>query len=115
MEVSVIELYQALKLPVLEILSLSKDAVHIHVGFLAFLLGRYLRGPRLSALLFPLGLSLIMEMLDAIADQRRSGVFYLGAHLHDLINTNGIPLVVQLISEQTWFRKRVGQGKLNSC
>lgn len=90
------EFYQSAKPVIIKVLSLSKDAVHIHVGFLAFVLA-YLLIPKWreswKILLIPFGLSLGMELLDAIADYHRLGRFLPFAYVHDLLNTNFIPVI----------------------
>lgn len=95
-----IEFYQKAKPIIVDILSLSKDAIHIHVGFLTFCLA-YLIFKRLRSspklLLFPLSLSLVMEIFDAIADYRRLGRLLHPAYFHDLLNTNLIPVLIFIL------------------
>ncbi len=95
-----VEFYQKAKPIIVEILFLSKDAIHIHVGFLSFFLAFLLfKKLRFSwkLLLFPFTLSVIMELMDAIADQRRLGRLLYPAYLHDLFNTNLIPVLVFIL------------------
>jgi hypothetical protein len=94
------DFYQNSKPVILELFSLTKDAIHIHVGFLAFILAFiFFKRLRFSwkLLLFPLGLSLTMEILDAISDLGRVHRLLPPAYLHDLINTNFIPIVLTLV------------------
>jgi hypothetical protein len=92
------EFYQGMKPVLVELLSLSKDAIHIHVGFLAFVAGlMLLRRLDWKALLFPLVLSLLMELLDFLMDLRRLGYPLWTAYLHDLINTNFIPVTIYVV------------------
>jgi hypothetical protein len=86
--------YQDFKLLWLSVLPLTKDAIHIYIGFLALLVALILFRRRITsywALVPGLLVSLAMEVFDL-----RDG-FSLGASLKDLVNTNLIPfLLVQL-------------------
>lgn len=92
--------YQTFKRPILAALSLSKDAVHAHLGLICFLLTalvcrRSLRWP--YALLPGFCLSLGMEALDLVHSYRVEGpliwVWAWSASLHDLVNTNAPALM----------------------
>jgi uncharacterized membrane protein (DUF2068 family) len=86
--------YQDWKLLWLSVLPLTKDAIHIYVGFLAFLGALLLLRLRITsyfALLPGLVISLAMEVFDL-----RDG-FELAESVKDLVNTNLIPfLLVQI-------------------
>jgi hypothetical protein len=86
--------YQDWKLLWLSVLPLTKDAIHIYVGFLAFLGSLLLLRLRITsyfALLPGLVISLAMEVFDL-----RDG-FELAESVKDLVNTNLIPfLLVQI-------------------
>ncbi|OKY26603.1 hypothetical protein [Thalassotalea sp. PP2-459] len=82
--------YQGLKLTILEFLSLSKDAIHIHIGLLVFFLAVLLwrRGrPDILALLPVFVIAGGMEVLDLQDDWASLGYMRWSASLHDLINT----------------------------
>lgn len=93
--------YQGLKLRVLSILPLAKDAVHVYIGF---------GGYAATVLLFrlPLGAgralipgflaSLAMEFFDLRDDWRTAGHLRWAASLKDIVNTNLIPVVVVLVA-----------------
>ena len=86
--------YQDFKLLWLSVLPLTKDAIHIYIGFLALLVALILFRRRITsywALVPGLLVSLAMEVFDL-----RDG-FGWGASAKDLVNTNLIPfLLVQL-------------------
>ncbi|MGH9360976.1 MAG: hypothetical protein ACRD2T_03605 [Thermoanaerobaculia bacterium] len=86
--------YQDFKLLWLSVLPLTKDAIHVYIGFLALLVALILFRRRITsywALVPGLVVSLAMEVFDL-----RDG-FGWGASLKDLVNTNLIPfLLVQL-------------------
>ncbi|SRR5688500_6598395 len=86
--------YQDFKLLWLSVLPITKDAIHIYIGFLALLVALIVFRRRITsywALVPGLVVSLAMEVFDL-----RDG-FGWGASLKDLVNTNLIPfLLVQL-------------------
>jgi hypothetical protein len=87
--------YQLFKLWWVSVLPLTKDAIHIYVGFLCLLGAVIVLKRRLSswwALLPGFLLSLVMEYFDL-----RDG-FGWTASLHDLVNTNLMPLVLVLLA-----------------
>lgn len=104
-----VEFYQRVKPIIVDLLSLSKDAIHIHVGFLTFCLA-YLIFKRLRTslklVLFPLSLSLVMEVFDAIADYKRLGYLLYPAYLHDLLNTNLIPVLIFILLRYSSQRQK---------
>lgn len=89
--------YQQFKLIIIEILSLSRDAIHIHVGFAALILTLLFSRKKLhhwSILLPSFILSVLMETLDVWDELNTIGRVLVGASLHDLINTNLIPFIL---------------------
>jgi hypothetical protein len=93
-------LYQDLKPMILDVLLVSKDAIHIHVGFLAFVFAFTIAPKKRRALYLigiPFTLSLVMELLDFCSDMSEGRSFVFSHHLHDLLNTNFIPVVLTLI------------------
>lgn len=92
--------YQLFKLGWLAILPLTKDAIHIYIGFLCLLLALILFRRKLSsfqALIPGLVVSVAMEVLDL-----RDGYDWL-ASAKDLVNTNLIPFVLVLLSRWQTF------------
>ncbi len=94
---STMSTFQAIKLQIVKILSLSKDAIHVYLGFGAFAL-TFLLFPRLRksylVLLPGFLLSVLLELLDLRDDLLYLGYFRWTASLHDIINTNMIPIVL---------------------
>ncbi len=92
-----IQLYQDLKPVIMEVFGLSRDAIHMHVGFLAYLASfLWMKKSRFSrkVLVFPVGLSLLMELFDLVSDLGRVGRPFPWAYAHDLLNTNAIPVML---------------------
>ena len=92
--------YQLFKLWWLAVLPLTKDAIHIYIGFVGLLIGLLVFRRRLSsyqALIPGFLVSLILEVFDL-----RDG-YSVGASVHDIINTNRMPfLLVTLARLQTF-------------
>lgn len=93
--------YQLLKLRVLSVLPLAKDAFHVYIGF-----GCYAA----TAILFrlPLGsgralipgflISLAMELVDLRDNVRDGGRPLWADSLKDIVNTNLIPLAIMTLA-----------------
>ncbi len=99
--------YQNFKLVILDVLSLSRDAIHIHIGLLIFFLTVVLwrRGqPDILALLPVFLVAGGMEVLDLRDDFGSLGYMRWSASLHDLINTTFWPILIVISSK--WFMKR---------
>ena len=95
--------YQHLKLWLMPQLGLSKDAIHIYVGFACLLISvLVLRLPLSSwkALVLGLVVAVIMESLDLRDDLASFGHFRWAASLKDLFNTNLIPLLLVLLAKR---------------
>ena len=87
--------YQIFKLAWLSVLPLTKDAIHVYIGFLCLLVALIVLRRKLTsfwALAPGLAVSLVMELLDL-----RDG-FDLAASAKDLVNTNLIPLLLVLLA-----------------
>ena len=87
--------YQVFKLWWVSVLPLTKDAIHVYLGFLCLVFALVVLRRRLSSLwaLAPgIVLALIMEYFDL-----RDG-FRWGESVKDLINTNLIPLLLILLA-----------------
>ena len=98
--------YQNLKLIILDVLSLSKDAIHIHIGLLVFFLAVVLwrRGQLDILALLPVFLVAGgMEVLDLRDDLESLGYMRWSASLHDLINTVFWPTLIVISSK--WLMK----------
>lgn len=92
--------YQIFKLGWLAVLPLTKDAIHIYIGFLCLLVALILFRRSLSsytALIPGLVVSLAMEVFDL-----RDG-YDLLASLKDVINTNLMPFVLVLLARWKTF------------
>jgi hypothetical protein len=89
--------YQLLKLRVLDVVPITKDAAHVYVGMLCLLATLALsRAPLRSfrALVPGLVAALAMEYFDLRDDRASLGRFRWDASLKDVVNTNLLPLLV---------------------
>lgn len=92
--------YQSWKVIILDVLSLSKDAIHIHIGLLVFFLAVVLwrRGQfDFLALLPVVFVAGAMEMLDLRDDLGSLGHMRWSASLHNLINTAFWPILIVIL------------------
>ncbi|HBL31704.1 MAG TPA: hypothetical protein DD490_33185 [Acidobacteria bacterium] len=92
--------YQIFKLGWLAVLPLTKDAIHIYIGFVCLLVALILFRRSLTsyaALVPGLLVSLALEVLDL-----RDGFGWL-ASLKDVVNTNLIPFVLVLLARWKTF------------
>lgn len=93
--------YQLFKLWCLDILPLTKDAIHVYIGF-GCLLGAIVvfrrRLGSYQALIPGLVLSITMEILDL-----RDGYPW-SASVHDIVNTNLMPLVIVTLTRLRTFK-----------
>jgi hypothetical protein len=93
--------YQIFKLGWLAVLPLTKDAIHVYVGFLCLLVALILLRRRLSsfsALIPGLLVAAVMEILDL-----RDG-FAWQESVKDFVNTNLIPFVLVLLARWQTFK-----------
>ena len=91
--------YQSLKLWIISVVDLSKDALHIHVGLVVFVFclwifrkKKALALPCLVACLTAMGL----EVLDMKDDLASLGYWRWRASLHDILNTSFWPVCLFL-------------------
>jgi hypothetical protein len=99
--------YQRLKLVVLSLLPLTKDAIHVYIGCACLLAAAaLLRWPLSSfkTLIPGLVLSLGMEALDLRDGLRQDHQLNVAASIHDLWNTNLIPFVIVLLARRRRLR-----------
>lgn len=92
--------YQVFKLWWVSVLPLTKDAIHVYIGFLCLLLALILFRRRLSsftALIPGIVVSITMEIFDL-----RDGYGW-AASLKDLVNTNLIPFLLVLLTRWRTF------------
>lgn len=95
-------MYQNLKLVIIDLTDLSKDAIHIHVGMIVFLLvvllwkkGRF----ELVCVLPVLIIAFLMEALDLRDDMNSMGYMRWSASAHDIVNTTLWPVVLTLLAK----------------
>jgi hypothetical protein len=89
--------YQLLKLKVLAVVPLTKDAAHIYIGFACFVLAvtvLRIRPESFKTLLPGLIVSLAMEISDLRDELVYNGHVLWAASLKDIVNTNLIPLLL---------------------
>ena len=92
--------YQVFKLWWVSVLPLTKDAIHVYIGFLCLLLALILFRRKLgsfTALIPGIIVSVAMEVFDL-----RDGYDW-GASVKDLINTNLIPFLLVLLTRWRTF------------
>jgi len=92
--------YQLFKLWVLAVIPLTKDAIHVYIGFVCLLTGLLVFRRRLSsyqALIPGLVVSLLLEVFDL-----RDG-YSVSASLHDIVNTNLLPVVLVTLARLQAF------------
>ena len=92
--------YQLFKLWVLAVIPLTKDAIHIYIGFLGLMVGLVIFRRKLSsyqALIPGFLLSVLLEILDL-----RDGNS-VGASVHDIVNTNLLPFVLVTLARLQAF------------
>lgn len=89
--------YQDFKMVIVHGLDLAKDAIHIYLGFLAWLISVlfFHKSPRSPHVLI---LGFVLSLLMELADLRGEVIQYRapdwGGSLHDIINTNFIPALL---------------------
>jgi hypothetical protein len=92
--------YQIFKLWILAVLPLTKDAIHVYIGFLCLLAALIVLRRKLTsyqALIPGLLVSVTMEIFDL-----RDGYGW-AASVHDLINTNLMPFVLVTLARLQTF------------
>jgi hypothetical protein len=100
---------QTFKLAIIEMLGISKDAVHIYIGIACFLLaltvGRRRPGS-FRALLPGLLVSIALEVIDLADDYLHRGLLIWMPSLKDVVNTNLTPLAMTLVLRWTTGARR---------
>jgi len=92
--------YQHIKLQLLPIVGMSKDAIHIYIGLFAFFLWIIAtRKPIKSfkSLIPVLVVALLMEALDSKDDYNSFGYIRWKESIHDILNTSIWPFVIVII------------------
>ncbi len=85
-----------------ELLFLSRDAVHMHIGFLCLVFMLCFSKKHLTSfsIIIPgLILSILMEMMDFRDDFALGRKLNIAACIHDLVNTNFIPLCLVVLAK----------------
>lgn len=102
-------LYQNLKLNILSLLDLSKDAIHIHIGLMALFLavvfwkkGRI----QITCMLPVMAIAVLMEALDLRDDVNSLGYMRWSASIHDLINTIFWPFIIICLAKYGCLQRR---------
>ena len=101
--------YQLLKLKVLSIVPLAKDAAHIYIGFACFLLAvtvLRIRPASFKAVLPGLIVSLLLEVPDLRDGLVSTGHLRWAASLKDVTNTNLIPVLLVMLFRSRGPRSR---------
>lgn len=105
--------YQLFKLWLVPYVGLTKDAIHIYVGFGCLLFSvLVLRVPLSSWRALALGIlaAVVMETLDLRDDLAAFGHLRWWASLKDLLNTNAIPILLVMLARRGWIPGRHRQG-----
>lgn len=92
--------FQQLKLAILDVINVSKDAAHMHVGLLVFVgVVVILRGRRSPWIAWSAAAiaAILLEVLDLRDDRASLGHFRWGASLHDIVNTLVWPTVLSVL------------------
>lgn len=96
--------YQNLKLVILSILEISKDAIHLHIGLIVFFAAVVLwrKGSFDARCLIPVAIvASLMELLDLRDEYTFKGYIRMEAFtasVHDLINTTFWPIVIVVLA-----------------
>lgn len=100
--------FQSFKLAVVDVVGLSKDALHIHVGLLVFFLAALVFRRSIRSLVpvtVVLALALAGEALDARDDVASLGHWRIGASVHDILNTMFWPCMLSALARCSIIRK----------
>jgi hypothetical protein len=106
--------FQQWKIDMIDVTGLAKDALHIHIGLLVFVLVRLVwrwRGGWLVAWAVALGFAVGGEWLDILAEAGRSDIQPDAAHWHDVWNTMLWPTIFLVIGR--WLQPRPKPTKVN--
>ncbi|CAB1208443.1 hypothetical protein [Acinetobacter bouvetii] len=100
--------FQELKIFIINFTELSRDALHIHLGLLLFLVVAFFHHRQLKskwAIWTVVIVAIAAELFDARDDLINHGLWRIGASMHDIINTIFWPLIIWLMA-----RFRVWKG-----
>ena len=100
---------QAIKLFLLQLTGLSRDALHVYAGMIVFLLSAALFKKKLLShvpWLVVVAVACCMEALDARDDMHLFGHWRVGESIHDIINTIIWPTVIFLICRFTALARK---------
>jgi hypothetical protein len=103
-----LSLVQSFKLAVVDATGLSKDALHVYVGLIVWLLAAALWRKSITTFkpwLAALFVAVIVEAFDAFDDWVQLGRWRTGASLHDILNTMFWPTVLTLLARYTRLLK----------
>lgn len=92
---------QSLKLLVIQATGLSRDALHVYLGMLVFLLSAAILRKRIGSpapWVAATVAACALEALDARDDMQLFGHWRIGASAHDIVNTMFWPTVLFLIA-----------------
>jgi hypothetical protein len=95
---------QAIKLAMVAVTGLSKDALHVYVGLAIYLLAalgvrKSMRSP--IPIVVVAAVACLGEVVDMIDDLRSLGHWRWGASLHDIANTVAWPLILYFLARYT--------------
>ncbi len=96
--------FQSFKHDVVQFAALSKDALHVYVGLVVFLVVVAFARKGLKsgwALLAVVGVAVVGELLDLRDEMRSRDHMNWAASLHDLLNTCFWPLLLWLLARYT--------------
>lgn len=100
--------FQAIKLAIVSVTGLSKDALHIYVGLMVFFVAMCIfrrQGHRFMPLLTVFIMACCGEVLDMRDDLHSLGYWRWDASLHDVINTLFWPFVIAVLMRKSWLFK----------
>lgn len=91
--------FQALKLAIIDFVGLGRDSLHLYVGFVCLFLAVTLWKDKRSFLVLLPGLvaSIALEAIDLRDDMAWLGRYRWSASLHDVVNTNILPLLTFIV------------------
>ena len=106
MEISAV---QAMKLLLLQLTGLSRDALHVYAGMIVFLLSAALFKKKLFSpvpWLIVVAVACSVEALDSRDDLHLFGHWRVGESIHDIVNTIIWPTVIFLICRFTSLARK---------
>jgi uncharacterized membrane protein len=108
--------FQALKVDLVDFTGLAKDAMHVHIGLIIFVVFRLCwrwRGGWILAWLAALTVALVGEYFDIRGEAVRRAFTPDSAHWHDVWNTMAWPTVLMLIGRWLHPRPKILKNKLS--